>query len=112
MRIEPKSRMRRMEEAIEIMRLTSSREHADYEGQYYKPPNLACPPPPRPPPSPDGGGSKPQQARAEAGQPGQQATRARGRGGEGGGEGPGGGKPAAAPPARPPGGVASAPPRR
>src|SRR6266478_313959 len=36
MRIEPKSRMRRMEEAIEIMRLTSSREHADYEGQYYK----------------------------------------------------------------------------
>lgn len=34
--IEPGSRMRRMEEAIEIMRLTSSREHVDYDGQYYK----------------------------------------------------------------------------
>jgi len=32
--VEPSSRMRRMEEAIEIMRLTSSREHVDYEGQY------------------------------------------------------------------------------
>jgi alkanesulfonate monooxygenase SsuD/methylene tetrahydromethanopterin reductase-like flavin-dependent oxidoreductase (luciferase family) len=32
--IEPSSRMRRMEEAIEIMRLTSAREHADYDGQY------------------------------------------------------------------------------
>jgi len=32
--IEPSSRMRRMEEAIEIMRLTSSREHVDYDGQY------------------------------------------------------------------------------
>jgi alkanesulfonate monooxygenase SsuD/methylene tetrahydromethanopterin reductase-like flavin-dependent oxidoreductase (luciferase family) len=32
--IEPSSRMRRMEEAIEIMRLTSSHEHVDYEGQY------------------------------------------------------------------------------
>lgn len=35
-RIEPGSRTRRMEEAIEIMRLTSSREHVDYDGQYYK----------------------------------------------------------------------------
>src|SRR5215475_2051607 len=34
LRIEPKSRVRRMEEAIEIMRLTSSREHVDYEGKY------------------------------------------------------------------------------
>ena len=32
--IEPSSRMRRMEEAIEIMRLTSAHEHVDYEGQY------------------------------------------------------------------------------
>ncbi|MGH7916001.1 MAG: LLM class flavin-dependent oxidoreductase [Candidatus Binataceae bacterium] len=32
--VQPSSRMRRMEEAIEIMRLTSSREHVDYEGQY------------------------------------------------------------------------------
>jgi alkanesulfonate monooxygenase SsuD/methylene tetrahydromethanopterin reductase-like flavin-dependent oxidoreductase (luciferase family) len=32
--IEPSSRMRRMEEAIEIMRFTSSREHVDYDGQY------------------------------------------------------------------------------
>lgn len=32
--IEPKSRMRRMEEAIEIMRLTSSVEEASYEGTY------------------------------------------------------------------------------
>ena len=46
MRIEPKSRMRRMEEAIEIMRLTSSREHADYEGQYYKFRNLTVLPRP------------------------------------------------------------------
>jgi alkanesulfonate monooxygenase SsuD/methylene tetrahydromethanopterin reductase-like flavin-dependent oxidoreductase (luciferase family) len=34
--VEPSSRMRRMEEAIEIMRLTSSREHVDYDGQYNK----------------------------------------------------------------------------
>src|SRR6266851_6905724 len=40
------SRMRRMEEAIEIMRLTSSREHADYEGQYYKFRNLTVLPRP------------------------------------------------------------------
>jgi alkanesulfonate monooxygenase SsuD/methylene tetrahydromethanopterin reductase-like flavin-dependent oxidoreductase (luciferase family) len=32
--IEPSSRMRRMEEAIEIMRLTTSSEHIDYDGQY------------------------------------------------------------------------------
>jgi len=32
--VEPSSRMRRMEEAIEIMRLTSSREHVDYVGHY------------------------------------------------------------------------------
>ncbi len=32
--IDPKSRTRRMEEAIEIMRLTSSREKVDYEGRY------------------------------------------------------------------------------
>jgi len=32
--IEPSSRMRRMEEAIEILRLTSSREDVDYDGQY------------------------------------------------------------------------------
>jgi len=36
LQIEPGSRMRRMEEAIEIMRLTSSREHVDYDGKYYK----------------------------------------------------------------------------
>ncbi|HEV2169879.1 MAG TPA: LLM class flavin-dependent oxidoreductase [Candidatus Binatus sp.] len=34
LRVEPQSRMRRMEEAIEIMRLTSSHEHADYDGKY------------------------------------------------------------------------------
>src|SRR5919198_2462508 len=33
--IEPRSRMKRMEEAIEILRLVSSREHASYEGEYY-----------------------------------------------------------------------------
>src|SRR5262249_35857769 len=32
--IDPRSRVRRMEEAIEILRLTSSREHADYQGKY------------------------------------------------------------------------------
>jgi alkanesulfonate monooxygenase SsuD/methylene tetrahydromethanopterin reductase-like flavin-dependent oxidoreductase (luciferase family) len=36
LQVEPGSRMRRMEEAIEIMRLTSSREHVDYDGKYYK----------------------------------------------------------------------------
>jgi alkanesulfonate monooxygenase SsuD/methylene tetrahydromethanopterin reductase-like flavin-dependent oxidoreductase (luciferase family) len=36
LRIEPGSRMRRMEEAIEIMRLTSSAEHVDYAGRYYQ----------------------------------------------------------------------------
>ncbi len=36
LRVEPSSRMRRMEEAIEIMRLTSSREHVDYDGKYNK----------------------------------------------------------------------------
>jgi alkanesulfonate monooxygenase SsuD/methylene tetrahydromethanopterin reductase-like flavin-dependent oxidoreductase (luciferase family) len=34
--IDPRTRARRMEEAIEIMRLTSSREHVDYEGVYNK----------------------------------------------------------------------------
>ena len=34
--IEPSSRMRRMEEAIEILRLTSSREDVDYDGQYWR----------------------------------------------------------------------------
>ncbi len=34
--VEPSSRMGRMEEAIEIMRLTSSRERVDYDGQYNK----------------------------------------------------------------------------
>ncbi|MGO9607430.1 MAG: LLM class flavin-dependent oxidoreductase [Candidatus Binataceae bacterium] len=32
--IDPRSRVRRMEEAIEILRLTSSQEHVDYEGKY------------------------------------------------------------------------------
>src|SRR6201997_5624885 len=32
--IDPRSRVRRMEEAIEILRLTSSREHVDYQGKY------------------------------------------------------------------------------
>ena len=34
--IEPSSRMRRIEEAIEILRLTSSREDVDYNGQYWR----------------------------------------------------------------------------
>ena len=38
--IELSSRMRRMEEAIEILRLTSSRENVDYEGQYWRFRNL------------------------------------------------------------------------
>jgi alkanesulfonate monooxygenase SsuD/methylene tetrahydromethanopterin reductase-like flavin-dependent oxidoreductase (luciferase family) len=33
--IEPRSRMKRMEEAIEILRLVSSQEHASYEGEHY-----------------------------------------------------------------------------
>jgi alkanesulfonate monooxygenase SsuD/methylene tetrahydromethanopterin reductase-like flavin-dependent oxidoreductase (luciferase family) len=46
MGVEPQSRMRRMEEAIEIMRLTSSRENVDYEGQYYRFRNLTVLPRP------------------------------------------------------------------
>jgi alkanesulfonate monooxygenase SsuD/methylene tetrahydromethanopterin reductase-like flavin-dependent oxidoreductase (luciferase family) len=34
LRVDPKSRVRRMEEAIEIMRLTSSREGVSYDGKY------------------------------------------------------------------------------
>jgi alkanesulfonate monooxygenase SsuD/methylene tetrahydromethanopterin reductase-like flavin-dependent oxidoreductase (luciferase family) len=34
--IEPSTRMRRMEEAIEILRLTSSQEHVSYQGQYHR----------------------------------------------------------------------------
>lgn len=33
-RIDPASRMRRQEEAIEILRLTSSQEHVSYQGEY------------------------------------------------------------------------------
>jgi alkanesulfonate monooxygenase SsuD/methylene tetrahydromethanopterin reductase-like flavin-dependent oxidoreductase (luciferase family) len=32
--VDPKSRMRRMEETIEILRLTSAREHVDYDGVF------------------------------------------------------------------------------
>jgi len=32
--VEPPTRMKRMEEAIEILRLTTSREHASYEGEF------------------------------------------------------------------------------
>jgi len=32
--VDPASRMRRMEEAIEILRLTTSQEHVSYQGQY------------------------------------------------------------------------------
>src|SRR6266849_678404 len=46
LRIEPRSRTRRMEEAIEILRLTSSREHVDYDGKYYKFRNLTVLPRP------------------------------------------------------------------
>jgi alkanesulfonate monooxygenase SsuD/methylene tetrahydromethanopterin reductase-like flavin-dependent oxidoreductase (luciferase family) len=38
--IEPSSRMRRMEEAIEILRLTSSSENVDYDGEYWRFRNL------------------------------------------------------------------------
>ena len=34
--VEPSSRMRRMEEAIEIMRLTSSQDDVSYQGRYYQ----------------------------------------------------------------------------
>ncbi|MDI3341011.1 MAG: LLM class flavin-dependent oxidoreductase [Sphaerobacter sp.] len=34
--VEPESRMRRMEEAIEILRLTTSQEDVSYAGQYYQ----------------------------------------------------------------------------
>jgi alkanesulfonate monooxygenase SsuD/methylene tetrahydromethanopterin reductase-like flavin-dependent oxidoreductase (luciferase family) len=34
LRIEPKSRVRRMEEAIDILRLVSSQENVDYQGKY------------------------------------------------------------------------------
>jgi alkanesulfonate monooxygenase SsuD/methylene tetrahydromethanopterin reductase-like flavin-dependent oxidoreductase (luciferase family) len=44
--IEPSSRMRRMEEAIEIMRLTSARENVDYDGQYSRFRNLTLLPRP------------------------------------------------------------------
>jgi alkanesulfonate monooxygenase SsuD/methylene tetrahydromethanopterin reductase-like flavin-dependent oxidoreductase (luciferase family) len=33
--IEPRSRMKRMEESIEILRLVSSKENASYDGEYY-----------------------------------------------------------------------------
>src|SRR5487761_347350 len=33
--VEPRSRMKRMEEAIEILRLVSSQENASYDGEYY-----------------------------------------------------------------------------
>jgi alkanesulfonate monooxygenase SsuD/methylene tetrahydromethanopterin reductase-like flavin-dependent oxidoreductase (luciferase family) len=36
LRVDPSSRMRRMEEFIEILRLTSSKEHVDYYGQFYQ----------------------------------------------------------------------------
>src|SRR5215472_15838744 len=34
LQVDPATRMRRMEEAIEILRLTSSQEHLSYQGQY------------------------------------------------------------------------------
>jgi alkanesulfonate monooxygenase SsuD/methylene tetrahydromethanopterin reductase-like flavin-dependent oxidoreductase (luciferase family) len=46
LRIDPKSRTRRMEEAIEIMRLVSSREKVDYEGKYNRFRNLTMLPRP------------------------------------------------------------------
>jgi alkanesulfonate monooxygenase SsuD/methylene tetrahydromethanopterin reductase-like flavin-dependent oxidoreductase (luciferase family) len=36
LRVDPASRMRRMEEAMEILHLTSTQERASYEGQYYR----------------------------------------------------------------------------
>jgi alkanesulfonate monooxygenase SsuD/methylene tetrahydromethanopterin reductase-like flavin-dependent oxidoreductase (luciferase family) len=44
--IEPSSRMRRMGEAIEIMRLTSASENVDYDGQYCRFRNLTVLPRP------------------------------------------------------------------
>jgi alkanesulfonate monooxygenase SsuD/methylene tetrahydromethanopterin reductase-like flavin-dependent oxidoreductase (luciferase family) len=44
--IEPSSRMRRMEEAIEILRLTSSSENVDYDGEYWRFRNLTVLPRP------------------------------------------------------------------
>jgi alkanesulfonate monooxygenase SsuD/methylene tetrahydromethanopterin reductase-like flavin-dependent oxidoreductase (luciferase family) len=44
--IEPRSRMKRMEEAIEILRLVSSQENASYEGEYYSFKNLTVEPRP------------------------------------------------------------------
>jgi len=44
--IEPSSRMRRMEEASEILRLTSSRENVEYNGQYSRFRNLTVLPRP------------------------------------------------------------------
>lgn len=44
--IEPSSRMRRMEEAIEILRLTSARENVDYDGEYSRFRNLTILPRP------------------------------------------------------------------
>jgi alkanesulfonate monooxygenase SsuD/methylene tetrahydromethanopterin reductase-like flavin-dependent oxidoreductase (luciferase family) len=44
--IEPSSRMRRMEEAVEILRLTSAHENVDYDGQYWKFRNLTLLPRP------------------------------------------------------------------
>lgn len=46
LRIDPKSRTRRMEEAIEIMRLVSSRENVDYSGKYNSFKNLTMLPRP------------------------------------------------------------------
>ena len=46
LRVEPSSRMRRMEEAIEILRLTSSQEQVSYQGQYYQFENLTVLPRP------------------------------------------------------------------
>src|SRR2546421_5582278 len=40
--VEPSSRMRRMEEAIEILRLVSSQKSANYEGRHYSFKNLTA----------------------------------------------------------------------
>lgn len=44
--VDPKSRMRRQEEAIEILRLTSSQENASYQGEYNSFPNVTIEPRP------------------------------------------------------------------
>lgn len=44
--IEPSTRMRRMEEAMEIMRLTSTQENASYEGEYNRFENVTIMPRP------------------------------------------------------------------